>query len=292
MNCQSTRDIFPELLDNRSAATLLRQNSSATDGAKGDAGFGGQAAHAEARAHLAGCPDCQREFAALNQTAAALDAMPMPPPSSRLRKNFYAMLEEEKHSAVSAVTHGRPAPRVSLWRFLVAPLAGCALLALGFFAGRQGASVQVADATATRAELKKLQEQVNKMGTLVGYSLLQQQQGSVNDRLRGVLASAQAEKPSDKVLDDLIGALAFDPNANIRLRALEALTPHAGRELVRAGVLAALPREQNPLVQLELIDFVASAQDRNAAPVLEKLAADESANLTVRDAAKLALAQF
>ena len=130
------------------------------------------------------------------------------------------------------------------------------------------------------------------MGTLVGYSLLQQQQGSVNDRLRGVLASAQAAQPSDKVLDDLISALAFDPNANIRLRALEALAPHAERQLVRAGVLAALPREQNPLVQLELIDFVAMAQDRDAASILEKLAADESTNLTVRDAAKLALAQF
>jgi hypothetical protein len=53
-----------------------------------------------------------------------------------------------------------------------------------------------------------------------------------------------------------------------------------------------LPREQNPLVQIELIDFVATAQDRQAAPVLERISADETANLAVRNAAKLALAQF
>jgi len=61
---------------------------------------------------------------------------------------------------------------------------------------------------------------------------------------------------------------------------------------VRAGVLAALPREQNPLVQLELIDFIATAQDPDATMLLEQLSADESTNRTVRDAAKLALAQF
>ena len=270
MNCQPTRDAFPELLDPRTAAT----------------------AHADARAHLAACTDCQREFDALRQTATALDAMPIPQPSPRLRQDFYAMLAEEKHSAAAAPAPRRNAAHPSVWRLLLAPLAGCALLAVGFLAGRQAAPLQVATDTATRTELKKLQEQVNKMGRLVGYSLLQQQQGPANERLLGVLASAQTAQPSDKVLDDLISALAFDPNANIRLRALEALTPHSDRALVRAGILAALPREQNPLVQLELIDFVASAGDRAAAPVLEQISQNERADRSVRDAAILALAQF
>jgi hypothetical protein len=57
-------------------------------------------------------------------------------------------------------------------------------------------------------------------------------------------------------------------------------------------VLAALPREQNPLVQLELIDFVAAARARDAAPVLEKISRNEQADRTVRDAATRALAQL
>ena len=87
-------------------------------------------------------------------------------------------------------------------------------------------------------------------------------------------------------------ALTLDPNANVRLRALEALYPHAERATVRAGVLAALPREQNPLVLLELIDFVATAHEDDAAPFLERLSSDESTNTLVRDAARLALTQF
>ena len=143
-----------------------------------------------------------------------------------------------------------------------------------------------------QAELKQLRTEMNKMSTAVAYSLFQQQQGPANERLREVLVAAKAENPSDKILDDLVLALTLDPSANVRLRAIEALYPHAERELVRAGVLAALPREQNPLVQLELIDFVGATQDENAAPVLEKIAGDEAANTSVRDAAKTVLAQL
>jgi hypothetical protein len=284
MNCQRVRDLLPELLDPRGAPRHSPQ---------GDGG------HADVRAHLAACPACQAEFAALAQTAAALDAMPTPPPSPRLRKNFHAMLAAEKLAAGAAPSAAtatlRPAApaRPALWRRLVAPLAGCALVAVGFVAGqRHQPEPALADNVALRGELKKLQEQVNKMGTLVGYSLLQQQQGPANDRLSGVLAAARAERPSDKVLDDLVSALAFDPSANIRLRALEALFPHADRGVVRAGILASLPREQNPLVQLELIDFVAAAEDRAAAPALERLSLDDSADRSVRDAAQRALARF
>jgi hypothetical protein len=289
MNCQSARNSFIELLDRHAPSSQ----------------------HREARDHLAGCPDCQREFAALTQTAHALDAMPTPPPSSRLRQNFYAMLEEEKNSAAAmrAVSEREHrARRASLWRWL-SPLAGCALIALGFFAGQQSLSPAVAPApvvaantstdSTTKLELAALREQISqqrqqldKMTTLVGYSILQQQQNPANERLRDVLVAARSENVNDKVLDDLIQALTLDPNANVRLRAIEALYPHAERATVRAGILAQLPREQNPLVQIELIDFVASAQDREATPVLERISADEAANLAVRNAAKLALAQF
>jgi HEAT repeat protein len=112
------------------------------------------------------------------------------------------------------------------------------------------------------------------------------------DLAQDVLAAARSENVNDKVLDDLIQALTLDPSANVRLRALEALFPHADRATVRAGVLAALPREQNPLVQLELIDFVATSQNHDATPLLEHISTDETANGTVREAAKIALAQL
>lgn len=277
MNCQSAREIFPELLDHRTAAT----------------------AHAEARTHLAGCPECQREFSALSQTLAALDAMPSPTPSPRLRQNFYAMLEEEKNSAASlqvAAARERQVRRVSLWGWILSPIAAGALVLVGFQAGRQStpppASANSTEVAAMRGEIRDLRSQMGKMTQLVGLQLLQQQQGPVSDRMQEVLAAAKADQPSAKVLDDLIMALAFDPSVNVRLRALEALYPHADNQNVRQGVLASLPREQNPLVQLELIDFLAAARDREAAPALEKMSRNEGIDQSVRDAARRALAQL
>ena len=276
MNCQTARAVFTELLDRRTPPD----------------------AHMEARAHLAACPDCQREFSALSQTLSALDALPAPAPSPRLRQNFYALLEEEKNSAdrvQAAARRGRRTRSFSLLAWILAPVAACALVAVGFFAGhRAGPS----DATQReladmQAQITRQNQQLSTMTQLVGYQLLQQQQGPANERLREVLASANSDKPdTDKVLNQLISALAFDPSSSVRLRALEALYPKADSPIVRSSVLASLQREQNPLVQLEMIDFVAVARDRDAAPVLEKMTRDESVDRTVRDAARRALAQL
>src|SRR4051812_6093548 len=126
MNCQRAREIFPELLDGR---TLLRHAS------------GGPADPLdEARTHLATCPECQREFAALGQTATALDTMPVSQPSPRLRQNFYAMLEQEKHSVTSVRTVASSPTRSGptlIRRWAVSLLGASALLALGFAIGQR-----------------------------------------------------------------------------------------------------------------------------------------------------------
>lgn len=282
MNCQRARDVFPELLDRRTAAT----------------------AHLEARAHLASCPECQREFAALSQTLTALDTLPAPAPSPRLRQEFYALLEEEKHSAASAravAEREHRVRRVSLLRWVLGPLAACAFVAVGFVAGTryQAPAVapapvsSVADASALR-KIDELEHKINTMGQLVGYSLLQQQQRPTNDRLRGVLTSANTanEDPNEKVINELISALALDPSVNVRLRALDGLYPHADQEVVRAGVLASLPREPSPIVQVSMIDFLAASQDTAARPAVEKIAVSMTVDASVRDAAKRALTHF
>ena len=278
MNCPSAHEFFSELLDRRTSPT----------------------AHVEARAHLAGCPDCQREFSALSQTLAALDAMPTPSPMPRLRQNFYAMLEEEKHSAASlrvATEREHRVRRASLLRWLFAPVGAAALVLLGFLGGTRyaPASVQPAapdNSADLRTEVAELRKKIDTMGTLVGYSLLQQQQRPAGDRLRGVVTSAKLESPDDRVLNDLIGSLALDPSTNVRLRALEALYPHADQPVVRAGVLASLPREQSPLVQVAMIDFLAAARDHEAGPALEKISVNEATDRSVRDAARRALPQL
>ena len=283
MNCARTRDQLPVLLDDR-LATI---------------------AASEIRAHLDGCAECRRGFATLTQTLAALDTMPAPAPSPRLRARVYAAIAAEQHALAAEITAlSRPEknPRLpvrSRWFRIAPPLAALALLAFGFILGTRAfqiaplpAATQTPADAATLRELATLRAKVDSMGRLVGYSLLQQQSRSSNDRLRGVLTSAMVAQPDDQIINDLIGALALDPSANIRLNALDALYPHADQEVVRTGVLTSLPREQNPLVQVSMIDFLVASRDREAAPTLQTISANEQADFNVRAAAKRALTQL
>lgn len=275
MNCSSAQVRFAELLD-------ARLSESDTD---------------EVRAHLAACPQCQREFSSLAQTLTALDQLSSAKPSPRLRANFYASLEEEKNSAASiraAVVRRQRAARLTVWRWILSPAIAIAIALTAFHLGSHyAARAPVAnppDDSALKHELAELRTRVDSVGQLVGYSLLQQR--STSERLQTVLATLDNKNPNQKVLGNLIGALALDPSVNVRLSALDALYPHADQQIVRSGVLASLPREQNPLVQVAMIDFLVAARDRDATPELEKIARNDSIDRAVRDAAKRGLAQL
>jgi hypothetical protein len=283
MNCTQAQDRFAELLDSR----LTESDTAAV------------------RAHLSSCPDCQREYSSLAQTLAAVDQLPAAKPSARLRANFYGLLEEEKNSAASirdAVQRRQRASRISMWRWILSPIAAIAIALIGFqFGARYGASAPTPAAATPLAatspedaemkrELAELRAKVDSVGQLVGYSLLQQR--TTSERLQTVLATLDDKNPNQKILANLIGALALDPSVNVRLSALDALFPHAEQQLVRSGVLASLPREQNPLVQVAMIDFLVAARDSDATPELEKIARDMTINREVRDAAKRGLAQL
>ena len=270
MNCSTAQERFADLLDGRLA----------------------EADTTEVRAHLASCPDCQREYSSLAQTLTALDALPAAKPGPALRKNFYALLEEEKNSAASisaSVVRRRHAARVSLWRWILIPVASGALAIAAFLAGTRYAPPTPVPATdvATKQELIDLRKQVAQLANdTLNY------QRSTSDRLQGVLATLDQKNPSQKIISELINALALDPSINVRLSTLDALYPHANLPAVRSGVLASLPREQNALVQVKMIDFLVAARDREAAPELERMSRNPALDLAVRDAAKRGLAQL
>lgn len=280
MNCKRLQESF---LDHQAGAL------SAADSAQIDA-------------HLKSCATCQQEWTELQATLQQLDRLPVEEPSPRLRANFQMMLEEFRQAANEPSPFALMRNRVD--RFFASLLPArptlqfafsFLLLAFGLVLGaryvRQPAPAPAAGVDpATARELAALRAKVDSMGQLVSYSLLQQQ--STTERLKGVLATLDLKAPDQKILNDLIGTLAFDPSTNVRLAAVDALYPHADSQIVRASIPALLDREQSPLVQVAMINFVAAARDRDAAPSLEKIVRNETIDKAVRDAAKSALAQL
>lgn len=290
MNCQRVQDNFIDYQD----GTLPAEDSAAL------------------RAHLAGCPTCQREWSALQEMTRKLDAFPAAEePSERLRENFYAMLETHQRDADSVSPFALARGRID--RFLTALLpstpalqfAGAvAVLALGLFAGARFLSPAAPTATAPAptatspadaARLAKLEKQVvdqqsqmEEVNKLALAALLQQK--STSERIQNVLATLDQARPNEKVLTDLVAAMTIDPSVNVRLSAVEAVTPHATDKIVRAGLLAALPRENAPLVQVAMIELLGSIREVEAAPLFDRLSRDEAADKSVRESARRALA--
>ncbi len=135
----------------------------------------------------------------------------------------------------------------------------CALVVLGFTFGERAA---------TQRQLSELRVRVDTIGQLFEQSVLQK--STTGDRLETVLTAGATRKPDERVIDGLINSMAFDPSVNVRLNALNALYLHADQDVVRAGVLACLPRENNPLVQVAMIDFLVASRDRDAVPEMRE----------------------
>ncbi len=265
MNCQACTERIAELADQK----LDRETE------------------ALVRAHLDGCENCRREFDELSHLIAALDALPSPKPSPALRAKVAGAIESEKLTLsmesewaerVRSAAPERQARGPSWIQVLVSGLGVAALVVLGFVLGERNA---------TQRQLADLRVRVDTMGQLVEQSVLQKR--TTGDRLETVLTAARSTKPDERIIDGLINSLAFDPSVNVRLNALSALYGHADQDVVKAGVLACLPRESNPLVQISMIDFLVASKAREASPELRKLSLDATANNDVRDSAKRAI---
>lgn len=278
MNCHNAKERIPELAD----GTLP------------------EAEAGELRRHLETCAACRAEFEELSRTLALLEALPAESPSPRLRENFNAMLRAEMAAPEDAPSFSERFSRrlENLWgamapRPLLQFSYSLALVALGLAVGSRflAPSTTVAKADdATQKELAELRSKIDSMSQLVAYSVIRQEPD--NARLRTVAAKLDNGTLQKGDLTQLVNMLAFDPSTNVRLSALEALYQHADKRLVREGVLASLARERSPLVQLAMIDFLTSLKDRQAAPAFEAITRDAGTNQSVREAARLALAQL
>jgi len=251
-----------------------------------DAKLDGEAASAM-RAHIDGCADCRREYASLSRTLEALDTLPAAAPSHRLRARVMGDIETEKltlrrhadwASSIRAAAGSRPARRSPWGPLLFQSLGACVLVVLGFAMGER---------TATQRQLADLRARVDTMGQLFEQSVLQKR--TTGDRLETVLTAAATRRPDERVIDGLINSMAFDTSVNVRLNALNGLYMHSDQDVVRAGVLACLPREPNPLVQVAMIDFLVASRDHEASAELRKISVDDQANVDVRESARRAI---
>ena len=102
----------------------------------------------------------------------------------------------------------------------------------------------------------------------------------------------QIDQPDSQVTVALLDTLMHDANVNVRLATIDALKRLSTREVVRRGVIDALPRQTSPLVQIALIDFIVEKNGREAVDTLRRLSMDDMLDAAVRARALQGLQQI
>jgi len=244
---------------------------------------------ARLESHLSECASCREEHGSLNRLWQRLGALPSEEAGPSVRARFYAMLEGYQQGLGRA--RDLPPRRANFgdrfgswfgWRAALQFGLASLLLVAGFFSG-----YVLRSSRNGHEELVSLREEVHEMRQMVTISLLKQQ--SASERLKGVSWSSQVSRPEPEFLSTLIHTLNFDPNVDVRLASVDALSRFAGEPAVRGELIKSLPRQDSPMVQISLIDLLVQLHERQSIDVLKQLTNDANQNEQVRQRARWGL---
>ena len=242
--------------------------------------------------HWNTCPTCQQEADSLKGIWTKLGSIPTEEPSPRVRARFEAMLEAYQEGLANADPGPRWHETLNEWiagwwpsQPLIQLSSAMALLIVGLVVGAQFMAPE-----APSGDLRSLEGEVQSLRQLVALSLLDQQ--SASQRLRGVNWTSRIARPNDEILTSLVSTLNYDPNVNVRLAVIDALAEFSAVPSVREGALNSLARQESPLVQISLINFLVDIREQRSIGVFEQLKQSEAVHESVRERAEWGLNQL
>jgi len=231
--------------------------------------------------HLARCPACRDEAAAVERLWQNMGALDEQVPSERMRARFHAAIRAWAASDRSGIGGRLRAALERLWPgqpALQAALVLAALVLGVFLGGRSGSG--------TSAEIQALRTDMQAMRETVSLALLAHP--SASERLRAVEWALEAE-PEARVVDALLDRVRNDTSINVRLAAVQALAPLAGRPAVGSALLAALDRQQSAVVRLSLAELLLDARVDGAQAAVRRLLEGPQVDETVREQLRSAM---
>ena len=237
--------------------------------------------------HLSSCEVCRIELANTKSLLFKLDNFKMEEPSGNLKKNFDKMIESYSPGMKKIKTPWHKT--FSIWleswwpkRPLVQFVTTVAVLIIGLVTG-----LSLNEKAGTGNETGRL----DRLEKIVMTSLLNQ--SSAADRISGLSKTSLLKNNVDtQFYSTLILLLNSDPNVNVRLATVNALTNFVDNEYVRRELVISLGLQSSPLVQISLIDLLASIKETDSSSTLIRLLNNPEIDVHVKERARKALKQF
>lgn len=130
------------------------------------------------------------------------------------------------------------------------------------------------------AELKREMERTKaEMMSMIG------NRQSASQRLQGVNVALTINKADDEVVNALVRTMNEDPNTNVRLAALDALSKFYTEPPVRKALIKSLEKQKDPMVQIALIELLVRMKEKGVVNELKRIVDDNEALEPVKDEA-------
>lgn len=134
------------------------------------------------------------------------------------------------------------------------------------------------------SEIGNLKKEIKETKDLLIVSMLKRE--SASERIQAVNYSYDLQRPDEKVLKALIFTLDFDPSVNVRLAAADAIGRFGYNDYVRNALIKSLLKQQEPTLQISIIETLTKLNIRNALPALRLLVEDGNTSDFVRQKAE------
>jgi len=138
-----------------------------------------------------------------------------------------------------------------------------------------------------KEQLMALQREMEATKKMVMMAL--NDQNSASQRMLGVNASYELKTADDDIVDALIETMNTDDNVNVRLAAINALANFKNEPSIRNALIASLKKQEDPIVQITLINLMVEMKEKGAIEGLKEIIEDSTNIESVKDEAHMAV---
>lgn len=222
-------------------------------------------------------PDTRRLYEELREVIVLMEQSSPLEPSANLRSSFQKDLDAEMSASKGRIISFNP----RLYRVAAAIALMILSGAIGFWISRNNAQ----DERLAQIE-KEMEETRNQLAQTkqVMFGMLDNEY-SASQRIKGVNVAMDLAQPDDEIVEALFKTLHNDPNTNVRLAALEALTRFQDDPTVRKGLITGLPKQTDPMVQIRLIQLMVDMKEKQVVDDLKNMVDDAGTMKAVKDEA-------
>lgn len=236
------------------------------------------------KAHLKTCKSCSRQLDEILQLFEVMKSVKAEKAPAEMRENFMHMLEKEKqqlsgkNKGTRKVTHKRKETlRYNLSRIAAAVAILITGLGVGFLIYNQQ----------DNGEINELRSELNQVKQDMILMKLQEESASQRIYAAGYFETSSAPVGTE-VIEALKQTALTDDNTNVRLAAIYALNKSAGMD-VQDFFVELLKEEDNPLVQIPLINMLVEMDGKAAVEPLQNILYDNQSMDAVKLEAKKGL---